>query len=228
VIDSFKPRGVTTTVANQAAVRDADMLADAVAVLKALAQRPDIDPARIGLIGFSKGGTVAIKAALRHYMRDAGDAKFALLLGLYPWCGEMPMDFSSAGAPLVMLLGANDKYVGTQSCREHANKFQAAGGNLTLHVYDGAGHDWDFPGSTSWTQAQAQNASKCIYEEVERGKWIERSTKLVTFENGAPTANAKKARAACMTLGASGGYNAAAAKRSWQDIESATRAAFKL
>jgi len=230
VIDSFTPRGVRTTVNDQSTVTDADMLADAFAVLKVIAAHPKIDPERIGLIGFSKGGTVAIKAALRRYRADAAkdDARFSLLIALYPWCGDMPLDFSPSGAPLHMLLGGDDTYVGTAACREYARKFETAGGKLALHVYPGAKHDWDVPGLTAWTERRAQNSSQCIYEEVQAGKWIERSSGLTTFVNGAPAADLRKARAHCRTIGASGGYDGAIAKRSMQDITAAVRAAFKL
>jgi dienelactone hydrolase len=228
VIDSFKPRGVRTTVEDQAAVRETDMLADAIAVLRVLRSRPDIDPARIGLIGFSKGGTVVLKAALRRNMKDTGDGKFALLFALYPWCGDLPMDFRPTDAPLTMLLGSNDTYVGTASCREYAKKFEAAGGKLTLKVYEGGRHGWDVTGATSWQNPRALNSSKCVYDEVQPGKWIERSTKLVIYENGRPTPSIKKAHAVCKTLGTSGGYDAAIAKQSWQEISNTVRAAFRL
>jgi dienelactone hydrolase len=228
VIDSFTPRGIDTTVDDQSTVTDADMLGDAAAALKAIASHPKIDRDRIGLIGFSKGGTVAVKTALRRYLRDAGDAKFAVLIALYPWCGDMPMNFTPAGAPLTMLLGADDTYVGTAACREYAKKFEAAGGKLTLNIYPGAKHDWDFPGPTSWTMRRAQNSSHCIYDEVQPGRWVERSSGLPVFVNGAPAPEAKKARAHCRTVGASGGYDAATAKKSMQDISAAIRAAFHL
>ena len=204
------------------------MFGDVLAVLKTVAQRPDIDPARIGLIGFSKGGSVTIKAALGRYMKDAGDARFAVLIALYPWCGEMPIDFGSSGAPLLMLLGGKDTYVGTASCREYAQRFQAAGGKLTLKVYDDGRHGWDVPGPTAWTDRHAQNASQCVYEEIEPGKWIERKSGLTTFDRRRPTADARKARAICGTIGASGGYDAATAKRSFEDITAAVRDAFAL
>ncbi len=70
------------------------------AVLKTVARHSAIDPARIGLIGFSKGGSVAIKAALRRYTRDTGETHFAFLIALYPWCGELPIDFTPSGAPI--------------------------------------------------------------------------------------------------------------------------------
>jgi dienelactone hydrolase len=206
------------------------MLGDAAAALKAIAAHPKIDRDRIGLIGFSKGGTVAVKAALRRYNASAAkdDAHFSVLIALYPWCGDMPMDFTPAGAPLTMLLGGDDTYVGTAACREYAKKFEAAGGKLTLRIYPGAKHDWDIPGATSWTMRRAQNSSHCIYDEVQAGRWIERSSGQPVFVNGAPAPEAKKARSHCRTIGASGGYDAATAKKSMQDINAAIRAAFHL
>ncbi len=96
-----------------------------------------------------------------------------------------------------MLLGASDAYVGTASCREYAKRFETAGGKLTLKIYDGARHGWDVPGSTAWTDKQAQNSSQCVYDEVQPGKWVERKSGLTTHDKGAPTADARKARAAC-------------------------------
>lgn len=228
VVDSFTPRGVQTTVSDQTSVTDSEMLGDAIAALKVIAAHPKIDRERIGLIGFSKGGTVAVKAALRRYMKDAGDNKLSVVIALYPWCGDMPMDFTPTGATLTMLLGGDDTYVGTAACREYAKKYEAAGGKLTLHIYPGAKHDWDFPGSPSWTMRRAQNSSHCIYDEVQPGRWVERSSGLPVFVNGAPAPEAKKARSHCRTIGASGGYDAATAAKSMQEIKAAIRAAFRL
>ncbi|MBV9261712.1 MAG: dienelactone hydrolase family protein [Pseudolabrys sp.] len=230
VIDSFAPRGIKTTVLNQSSVSSNDMLADAVAVLNKISRHPEIDPERIGLIGFSKGGTVAVKVALRRYMTSLAkdNARFALSIALYPWCGDQPLDFSPAGAPLVMMLGANDTYVGTEACREYAKKFEAAGGKLTLNVYPGAKHDWDIPGAALWHMGRGENASKCIYDEVQPGTWIDRSTHLTVFENGKPTADRKTAATRCITFGVSGGYDPEIAKRSALDIRDAIRAAFHL
>src|SRR4029079_4365630 len=63
VIDSFKPRGVTSTVKDQSTVTANDMLADEFAALKALAGHARIDGKRVGVMGFSHGGTAAPLAA---------------------------------------------------------------------------------------------------------------------------------------------------------------------
>jgi dienelactone hydrolase len=230
IIDSFSPRGIKSTVTDQSPVTAYDMLADAVAVLNTITRHPAIDPERVGLIGFSKGGTVAVKAALRRYMTPLAKdgSHFTLLIALYPWCGDHPLDFSSAGSPLLMMLGANDTYVGTDACREYAKKFEAAGGKLTLNVYPGAKHGWDVPGQTNWQIARGENFSKCINDEVQPGKWVARGSHLTVFENDKPTADAKKARAQCGTLGVSGGYDSETAKQSFGEIRAAVRAAFRL
>ena len=69
VLDSFTGRGVTSTVRDQSAVSTNDMLGDAFAALKILAGYARIDGARVGIMGFSKGGSVALLAA--HEVRAA-------------------------------------------------------------------------------------------------------------------------------------------------------------
>jgi dienelactone hydrolase len=231
VIDSFTPRGVKSTVRDQSPVSSYDMVVDAVSTLKAIARRPDIDPARIGIIGFSKGGTVTIKVALRSYMAPlAGDgANFALLIAMYPWCGDLPLDFHAAGnASLHMLLGEHDAYAGTESCKEFDKRYTDAGGNATLKVYAGAQHDWDVPGPTHWTIAAGENGSQCIYDETSPGTWIERSSKIKVMENNKRSPTAKAATAHCTTLGVSGGYSAQTRAQSMEDVRRFVREAFKL
>ena len=231
VIDSFSPRGIKSTVRDQSPVSSYAMVVDAVNTLKAVARNPAIDPARIGIIGFSKGGTVVIKAALRRYVEPlAGqEASFALLIAMYPWCGDLPLDFRAAGnSPLHMLLGEEDHYAGTESCQEFGQKYAAAGGNLTLKVYPGAEHDWDVPGRTHWSIAAGENGSKCIYDEVSPGTWIERRSKLAIVEDNKPARDRKKAMASCVTFGVSGGYSPEARAQSMQAIRGFVRSAFRL
>jgi len=61
VMDSFTPRGVERTVNDQRSVTDAEMVADTIALLRAVAHNPRIDATRIGAIGFSKGAALSSK-----------------------------------------------------------------------------------------------------------------------------------------------------------------------
>jgi dienelactone hydrolase len=225
VIDSFKPRGIKETTRDQDQISSTAMLADAMATLRAVANRPEIDGSRIGLIGYSKGGTVASKLALKRYARrsDYDGRDFALLIAMYPWCGDLPLDFTPAGAPLVMMLGAADTYTGLDSCKEFAARFEKAGGIAQVEIMKGAQHGWDVPGSRDWRVADGQNASKCIYDEISAGTWVERTSRIVVAKAGKPTSELKDAKKRCMTLGVSGGYNREAHAQSMALVAQAIR-----
>jgi dienelactone hydrolase len=118
VLDSFGPRGVETTVGNQDAVSPYSMLVDAYAALELLATHPKIDPGKIVLIGWSKGGLVSDWASRKRY-RDqlaSDDVRFAAHVAFYPWCGKQDFQIELTGAPLLYLLGELDDWSGSQAC----------------------------------------------------------------------------------------------------------------
>ena len=88
VLDSFGPRGITTTAEDQTQLPLAASIADALFALKLLASHPAIDPERIGIMGFSKGGQVALYTALEAFRRSQveGGLRFALHIALYASC----------------------------------------------------------------------------------------------------------------------------------------------
>ena len=63
VIDPFGTRGVTSTVANQAQYSFAASAWDVLAAAAVLVRRADIDGARIGAQGHSRGGSAVLSAA---------------------------------------------------------------------------------------------------------------------------------------------------------------------
>jgi acetyl esterase/lipase len=140
----------------------------------------------------------------------------------------MPNDFRPAESSVYMLLGAEDTYVGTESCREYGNRLKAGGGNVVVKTYPKAKHGWDVPGPANWFVDQGQNYSKCVYDEIKKGTWVERTSKVVVRENDKPTGNAGQALARCMTLGVRGGYNRETHLESTADIRGYMREAFGL
>jgi dienelactone hydrolase len=197
--------------------------------LLTLARHPAIDPDRIGVIGFSKGGTVVIKTALRRYAEPLtkNQAGFALGIAVYPWCNDYPLDMRATSAPLYVLSGSNDTYVSVPGCLDYAKRVQDAGGKVTTRTYKGK-HGWDTPGAADWTDKQGENQSKCFFDEVSRGTWVERGSKVVVMENNKPTGNSSKAVATCMTRGVSGGYSREAHLASLEDIRGFMRDALRL
>jgi dienelactone hydrolase len=212
VMDSFKGRGIVSTVADQSAVSSQDMAEDAFAAVRRLASHPRIAGDRIGILGFSKGGTVALLTALeRRANRALPDGlRLALHVALYPGCGSQYFKPKSTGAPIYLLLGGADTYVGVGPCQEYAAALKAEGAAIDVTVYPGAPHGFD--GERSYRLANGENWSRCVFVEQPDGSWTERSSGVVTHDSRGQRIEAgyRRALAACRGYGVSGGPNEAA------------------
>ena len=225
VIDSFKPRGITDTVSDQSQVSSAEMANDAFAALKVLAAHPRINPSRIGILGFSKGGTVVLMTALESRAARAlpRGMRFALHIPIYPACNNHYLDRRSAGGPMLMLIGGADTYAGVAPCTEWGDKLKAAGGNVTVKVYPGAEHGFD--GERPYNIAKGENWSRCVFDEQPDGSWKDRASGATTNDAQGRRIELgfKTALANCMTRGVSGGPNVAAKSAAMEDLKAAVR-----
>jgi dienelactone hydrolase len=213
VIDSFKGRGVSSTVQDQSSVTRDDFNLDALAVLKVLGGMPRINPARIGIAGFSKGAGSTLSSALVSERTAAGvpsNLKYAFHVAFYPSCAVQPYRPVTTGAPILMLLGGADTYVGAEPCRVFGQALRAEGANIEVRVFPDAPHGYD--GDQAGGDPRGQNYSQCVYQQQANGSWVERKTGvMVAGSDGRwmPAAEAKAA-AGCRTLGVSWGPNAEA------------------
>ncbi len=226
VIDSFKPRGVTSTVQDQSAVTGADFNFDALMALKALGTHPRIDAKRIGIVGFSKGGTSALMAAHERLATAAGlpaGLRYALHVPFYPSCTTQYWKPVTSGAPILMLLGASDTYVGYEPCQTYGEALKANGARVDVTVYPGAMHGFD--GGAPYFDPRGENYAKCVVQQQADGSWIERSSGVTTnTTTGAPVPGAlAKAFGACKVLGTSGGGQDEAARLSMDALRSHVR-----
>jgi dienelactone hydrolase len=121
------------------------MVADAYSGLRFLAQRPEIDPRRIVLIGFSYGAmatTFALYAQIADALAPPG-LRFAGHVAFYGPCIARFADNRTTGAPLLMLVGGSDEIVDRKRCDEVAADLRAGGSRVRTVVYEGAVHQWD-------------------------------------------------------------------------------------
>lgn len=120
---------------------------DAFSALRFLAQNPDIDPDRIGVLGFSWGGVVTMLSATQPYATlFGGGLKFAAHVAHYPVCwaysaGLPGIEFKSlTGSPVLIQIGDRDDYdEGAGPCEALAAPFP----NVSVNVYTNAYHAWD-------------------------------------------------------------------------------------
>jgi dienelactone hydrolase len=161
VVDSFGPRGVRSTVADQGLVSAFQMECDAHAALRQLRRHPGIDAARIGVMGVSKGGVAAVNSALAVRQRWRGiDELFALHVGICPGCVAQHRDATTSGAPLFFMLARHDDYTPARYAIAYAQRMRAAGNRaIRVKVY-AAHHGWESVGPVYYI-ANAQNFADC-------------------------------------------------------------------
>ena len=145
VIDNFTGRGVTETAADQSRLSPGADVAGALAALRLLATHPAIDEKRIGVIGFSRGGTAALNAALEPIRRGVIDdgLRFAAHVAVYPGCAVPWISAHLDGSPILMLLGGKDDYTPAAFCTAYAARLRERGASISVIVYPEAGHGFD-------------------------------------------------------------------------------------
>ena len=222
--DSFRPRTVTRTVGEQISVTEAMMISDAFHALRLLSTNPRIDPKRIGIMGASKGGAVALFTAWAPLRKAAVgvDLMFALHLPFYPPCGMFkPLRFT--GAPILILSGELDEWTPAKPCVELTEALKTAGYDAEITVYPGAYHSFDSERPLHRID-RAFNITKCRFEIQPDGTTIEKTSGLA-LDN---PQNRMKALFTCATRGVLAGRNGAAKKKALEAMREFVTRAFGL
>lgn len=181
ILDSFTARKIISTVNDQTQLGRLAMIVDSYRALDLLAKHPRIDPARIGLMGFSRGGQAVLYASLRRFQRMHGptDAAFAAYVPFYAPCNTTYVDDTDVGdRPLRLFHGTADNYVSIGPCRSYVARLRAAGKDVQLTEYAGAHHAFDNPVLKNVLPLpQAPTTRNCVLEESPVGQIINSRTK---------------------------------------------------
>jgi dienelactone hydrolase len=221
IIDNFSPRGIDTTYDHQEAVSMYGPTNDALSALKALQKVKRIDVDRAGIVGFSKGALAAYFSALRRYpplmvAPPKSAPRYRLHVLIYPACSIQPYDLRTTGAPIYMMLGAEDRYTGVESCKLLEKKFQAAGADIHSIIYPGAGHAWDKDGV--WKHPHAEVFSKCLFEQQADDTWSEKTSGVKSIVSLQGNAH-HQALSKCLRYGAVTAGNAQVKARAMEDFK---------
>ncbi len=122
----------------------------AIRMVKARAAEWGVDPARVGVMGFSAGGELAVKAATRYDdgnpsatdSIDRPSDKPAFQVLMYPGGLPLPADvkITKDTPPAFLLCGADDRDNIAQQLPELFIALKKAGVSAELHEYAGVGH----------------------------------------------------------------------------------------
>ena len=212
VLDSFTGRAIASTEADQSQISSLAMIGDAYRALELLATHPRIDSARIAVMGFSKGGAVALYAALTRFQRLHGPsaATFAHHIAFYPPCYYTFVgDESVTNRPIRLFQGTADDLAPIALCRAYVERLGRAGADAQIAEYAGAHHGFDRPGGTPPRHdPREQNAGRCFWEERPEGQ-------LVSRDSGQPFSLTDP----CVVLGGTSGPDPAAYRRALQAVK---------
>jgi carboxymethylenebutenolidase len=155
LVDGFGPRGypqgfprfsyeTRPAELNEVTVRPLD----AYGALSYLRWRPDVDAGRIGLQGWSNGGSATLAAMVAGAPGVDGDG-FRAALAFYPACGLKGQfeDGYRPYAPVQVFHGTADEEVSPRRCGALVEQSRAEGGTIDILFYPGATHSFDDPGA---------------------------------------------------------------------------------
>ena len=219
VIDSFTARGIQSTSANQALLGRLNMTLDSYRALGVLAAHPRIDPAKIVLMGFSRGGQATLYASLKRFQRPYGPegVTFAAYVPFYASCFTTYIgDEDVSDKPIRLFHGIADDYVPVAPCRAYVERLRKAGKNVTLTEYPDAHHAFDNPLLKVGLAPQSQTTRRCTMTEEPVGTIINAVTKQ-PFTMDDP----------CVERGPNVGYNAAATTAATQAVKDFLQATLK-
>lgn len=216
VVDSFTPRGIRETATDQGQLSPAANVADGLFALRLLATHPRIDVNRIGVMGFSRGGRVAIETALEPVRRGVIDdaLRFAVHVPLYPPCNSFYVSEHVTGAPILFMLAGADDYTPITPCARYVDWFRSHGVTADSIVYDAAYHGFDGLGAPRFLR-NLQTGRNCdVRVDLDRLEWRRLDTDTV-MRSGAEIAAYYRG---CMARGATVGGNDQAARKAAADL----------
>jgi len=223
VIDGFSGRGLTAVGPNQALLGRLNLILDIYRALDILAKHPRVDPDRIVLMGFSRGGQAALYASLERFNKlwNKSGAQFAAYIPFYPDCSTTyATDTDVAARPIRIFHGTPDDYNPVASCKAYVARLQEAKRDVVLTEYPDSAHGFDaglLGNNSLGVSVSAQTARHCHIKEGEGGV-------LMNADTQAPFGY----KDACIELNPHVGGNPATAEQARQAVTDFLRTVLKL
>ena len=167
-LNSFKSRGIKSTVGSQTEVTIAAMILDAYKALEVLSNHPRIYKNKISITGWSLGGGVTLFSAwlpLKNAINK--NLSFASHLAFYPPCFIDPENIEFSQSPIHILIGELDNWTPSQPCYELVEKLKNKA-NIDITIYKDSHHSFD-RNSPVIVNEKAYNFTECKFRLTKDG-----------------------------------------------------------
>ncbi|MBA4804905.1 MAG: dienelactone hydrolase family protein [Brevundimonas sp.] len=176
IVDGFGPRGYPggfgrgsysqrPAAVNEVTVRPLD----AYGALQYLRTLPGVDDDRIGLMGWSNGGSATLATMADDKPGDMRRLGFRAAIAMYPACG-LHNRFDRTGystyAPVRVFMGTDDEEVSHDRCRDLIGTARARGHDVEFTSYRGATHSFDDPGRRRQSVAANARATADVRQKL--------------------------------------------------------------
>ena len=162
-LNSFKSRGITSTVGSQDEVTIAAVILDAYRALEKLSKHPKINKDKVAITGWSLGGGVTLFAGwlpLKEAITD--QVSFAAHLAFYPPCFINPENLSFTKAPIHILIGEADNWTPAKPCIDLVEKLSDKT-NISITTYPDAHHGFDSEEPVVWNE-KGYSFKDCLFD----------------------------------------------------------------
>lgn len=141
ILNSFSARGIDNVCGRGLDFSGRERAKDALAAAAWLRTRSDIDPERIGALGYSHGGWTALAAARARLVEESGTRPFAGIVAYYPNCPPIAPPLAT---DVQILIGSADDWTPAKRCTDLVARYAGAPAHRPLlKIYPGAYHSFD-------------------------------------------------------------------------------------
>jgi dienelactone hydrolase len=180
-LDSFTARGVKSVCGSGGNVPPSLRVTDVQAAVAYLAKREEVDVQRIGILGWSHGGSTTLLANEKNVQYAVAPRA---ALAFYPGCGDGNKGgamFWQPARPILMQLGASDDWTNPITCQ----RLTALHPELVQQdTYANANHGFDSDGAVRPVLLKTPRGNKTVHAGGEPAAKAASQAKLIAFFKG--------------------------------------------
>ena len=167
-LNSFKSRGISSTVGSQVEVTVAAIILDSYRALKKLAKHANINKDRVAITGWSLGGGVTLFSSWMPVKNAISkELSFAAHLAFYPPCFFNPKNLSFTKAPIHILIGEDDDWTPATPCKNLVG-ILSKNNNIGITIYPNSHHGFDSEEPVQKNE-NGYSFKNCLFDLTEKG-----------------------------------------------------------